>query len=187
MHHRKQKETEKSLDNKYTSKKHLRRQEKVIYSSLSKTLFDVQQMHSSLSGVSLDNECITNAVKQFDLSVSKYHKDISKNMLYMSSQVINLIYKFYRQINDFKVEIKEISNRQVFDVVLVSVFYSARGLADTVIEIQEIFIKELSVLKVHFDKTQQEMMRSFCGPAPSEALIEKYKKFKQTLAAMQGE
>lgn len=180
-HNRKQKENEKSLDSKYNSKRHLRRQERKVYASLSKILFDVQQLHTALSGDCKDAECITNAIKKFDESISKYHEDISNNMLYLSSQVINLIYKFYRQINDLEVEVKEISNVGSFGMAPISVFYFSQGIVDTVIEIQEIFIKERIDLKIHFDKAQQETMKSFCGVKPSNEINKKYEQLKQAI------
>jgi hypothetical protein len=182
VHNRKQKETEKSLDSKYNSKRHLRRQERKVYSSLSKILFDVQQLHASLSGSCEDADCIKNAIKKFDDSISKYHGDISNNMLYLSSQVINLIYSFYRQINDLKIEIKEINDMRSFNMASLSVFYFSEGLATTVIEIQEIFIKERIDLKIHFDKAQQETMKRFCGIKPSNELSEKYEALKRKIS-----
>jgi hypothetical protein len=94
-HNRKQKESEKSLDIKYNSKEDLRHQKRMIYASLSKILFDLQQLHTSLSDTATDSDSIINAIKRFEVSISKYHGDISNNMLYLSSPVINLIYKFY--------------------------------------------------------------------------------------------
>ncbi len=40
-HNRKQKEIEKALENKFISKINLRKQEKIVFASLSKILFDV--------------------------------------------------------------------------------------------------------------------------------------------------
>jgi len=40
-HNRKQKETEKALENKFISKINLRKQEKIVFASISKILFDV--------------------------------------------------------------------------------------------------------------------------------------------------
>lgn len=182
---RKMKEIEKSLEIKFNSKEDLRQQEKKVYSALSKILFDVQQLHVSLSGTCVDNDCITNAVKKFDESVSKCHDDISNNMLYLSSNAINLIYQFYKQISELKIELKELNDRKAFDMAHVSVFFSSQSLADTVIAVQEIFVVERSDLKVRFDKTQQEMMRNCCGTPPPAALKQKYETLKQTLAVRQ--
>ena len=68
-HQRKMKEVEKQLDIKYNSQEDLRSQEKQVYSSLSKILFDVQQLHVALSGTCVDENCILDAVKRFDDSV----------------------------------------------------------------------------------------------------------------------
>lgn len=58
----KQKDKEKELELKYSTKNDLKNQEKAVYSSLSKILFDVQQLHVALSGTCIDQNCINNAV-----------------------------------------------------------------------------------------------------------------------------
>ncbi len=184
-HSRKLKEIEKQLDIKYNSKDDLRKQEKMVYSSLSKILFDVQQLHVSLSGTCIDNKCISDAIQKFDSSVTKYHEDISNNMLYLSSKAINLIYSFYIDISQLKLELKELNDRKAFDMAHVSVYYSSQSLADTLISIQEIFIKERDDLKVEFDKAQQEMMKYCCGTEPPEDLKKKYDALKQSLVTRQ--
>jgi len=68
---RKLKEVEKNVELKYKTKDDLREQEKKVYSSLSKILFDVQQLHVSLSGPCVDANCIVDSLKKFDTSVSK--------------------------------------------------------------------------------------------------------------------
>jgi hypothetical protein len=183
-HSRKQRESEKSTENRFNTREGQRHQERIVYSSLSKILFDIQQLHGSLSGKLIDSNIISNAVKKFDESVSKYHGDISNNMLYLSSPVINLIYKFYTQISELKSELRELNERKAFDLAAVSVYYFSQDLAETVIQVQELFVKELSILKVHFDKTEQEMMKHFCGLPPGESLKNKYDQFKKTLVAI---
>jgi len=86
-HSRKLKETEKNVELKYKSKDDIREQEKRVYSSLSKILFDVQQLHVSLSGTCVDTSCIENGLKKFDSSISKCHDDIANNMLYVSINI----------------------------------------------------------------------------------------------------
>ncbi len=179
-YNKKMRETEKTIDLKNNSKEDLREQKKMVYSSLSKILFDIQQLHATLSGTCNDPDCITNAVKKFDESVSKYHGVISNNMLYLSSSAINQVYTFYRQISQMKTELAEINELKSFEMAKVSVFYSAQALANTVIEVQEIFVKERSDLKVQFDRTQQEMMKQFCGAPPNVAYKKRYEQLKET-------
>jgi hypothetical protein len=166
-HNRKQKESEKSLDIKYNSKEDLRHQKRMIYASLSKILFDLQQLHT---------------VKRFEGSVSKYHGDISNNMLYLSSPVINLIYQFYSQINELKIELRELSLLKETDMARISVFYYSQDMADTLIEVQEVFVRERIDFKVQFDKAEQGMMKKSFGPLPAGAVKEKYEQIKQTLS-----
>jgi hypothetical protein len=182
IHTRKQKQTEKSLENKYNSKINLRKQEQMIYSSLSKILFDVQQLHISVAGICDSKACITEALKIFDESVSKYHGDISNNMLYLSSEVINLVYKFYKLISELKIELGGYEETKEYELAPVSVYFSSLALSDVIIEIQGIFMGERGDLKIHFDKAHQEMMKQCCGAPPSEELRKKYDMHETSLA-----
>lgn len=180
-HNRKLKETEKKLELQYKSKDDIREQEKNVYSSLSKILFDVQQLHVSLSGTCVDTSCIENGLKKFDTEISKCHDDIANNMLYLPSDAINLIYQFYNIIGQLKIQLQELDKRKEYTMANVTVFYSSQALADTVIEIQDLFISQRSDLKVQFDKTKQQMMRYCCGQEPPKELKEKYETLKTTM------
>lgn len=182
-HARKMKETERKLDLNYQAKEDVRKQEKLVYSSLSKILFDVQQLHVSLSGSCVDKNCIPDALKKFDDSVNKCHDVIADNMLYLSSKAINQVYNFYNQISDLKIRLKKLNEGQHFDLAHVAVYYSSQDLANTVIGLQELFVKEKSELHIEFDKTQQEMMKYCCGQEPPAELKEKYNKLKNSLLA----
>ncbi len=180
-HNRKLKEMERKLELQYKSKDDIREQEKKVYSSLSKILFDVQQLHVSLSGTCVDTSCIENGLKKFDTEISKCHDDIADNMLYLSSGSINLIYQFYNIIGQLKIQLQELDKRKEHSMANVAVFYSSQALADTVITIQELFISQRSDLKVQFDKTKQHMMRYCCGQEPPKELKEKYEALRTTM------
>ena len=180
-HTRRMKLIEKKLELNFKSKDDLREQEKAVYSSLSKILFDVQQLHVSLSGTCVDRKCIADALKRFDSSVSKCHEEISSNMLYLSSDSINLIYGFYNLIGELKIQLQELDKRQEYTMANVVVFYQSGLLAEIVINIQELFISQRSELKIHFDKTKQEMMKYCCGREPPVALKEKYQDLKEAM------
>ncbi len=177
-HNRKLKELEKSIDLKFKTKDSIREQEKKVYASLSKILFDVQQLHVSLSGTCVDTSCIIDALKQFDNSVSKCHDDIANNMLYLSSEAINLIYDFYNSIGQLKIQLQELDKKKEYSLANVTVYYAAQNLADTLIKIQELFISVRSDLKIEFDKLKQEKMRYCCGQVPPKELQEKYEKVR---------
>ena len=170
----KNKTKEKELDVKYNSKEEIRTQEKAVYASLSKILFDVQQLHVSLSGTCVDENCIKNALEKFDVSITKYHKEISNNLLYMSSKVINDIYKFYSRISDLKISLMEFNDSKNFEMAHVSVYLISTELAEIVIGIQENLIENKTDLKIEFDKTQQEMVKYCCGRKPPRELFDKY-------------
>lgn len=182
-HNRKLKELEKNVDLKFKTKDDIREQEKKVYASLSKILFDVQQLHVSLSGTCVDATCIVDALNSFDRSVSKCHEDISNNMLYLSSNSINLIYDFYNSIGQLKIQLQELDKKKEYSLANVTVYYAAQNLADTLISIQELFISQRSDLKVEFDKLKQEKMRYCCGQEPPKQLKEKYETLKATMIA----
>jgi Rps23 Pro-64 3,4-dihydroxylase Tpa1-like proline 4-hydroxylase len=178
---RKLKELEKSIDTKFKTKDEIREQEKKVYSSLSKILFDVQQLHVSLSGSCVNTSCIIDALKKFDDSVGKCHSDIADNMLYLSSDSINLIYDFYNSIGQLKIQLQELDKQKEYSLANVTVYFSAQYLADTLIKIQELFISQRSDLKVEFDKLRQEKMRYCCGQEPPKELKEKYEKLRTAM------
>lgn len=178
---------EKELEMRFNSKEDLRKQEKMVYASLSKILFDVQQLHVSLSGTCVDSNCIENAVNKFDSSITKYHEEISNNLLYMSSEVINLIYSFYNRIGELKLELKEMNQSKNFSLAHVSVHHYSKELATIVIDIQDLFISQRSDLRIQFDKTKQEMMKYCCGQTPPDDVIKKYHDLKATMVSTYGE
>lgn len=180
-HSRKIKEIEKNIDLKFNAQEDIRNQESKVYASLSKILFDVQQLHVSLSGTCIDTDCLKNALSKFDVSISKYHEEISNNLLYISSKAINIIYKFYNQISDLKIELKELNESKNFDMAHVAVYYSSKNLADTVIEIQENFVSERKDLKLQFNKDSQSMMRHCCGKEPPAELKERYEALRMII------
>ena len=171
---RKLKELEKQLDEKYKSKEVIKNQEKAIYSSLSKILFDVQQLHVELSGTCVDKNCIEQAITKFDSSITKYHEEISNNLIYMPSEIINKIYKFYGKISDLKISLKEFNEAKKFDMAHVSVYMYSTQLAEILIDIQESLIAQDEVLRKKFDKTQQQIMKYCCGKKPPQDLLDKY-------------
>ena len=173
---RKQKRVEKDLELRYNSKEDLRNQEKAVYAALSKILFDVQQLHVELSGTCIDEDCINKAVEKFDKSVTKYHEEISDNMLYMPSKIIDDIYRFYKEMSTLKIRLNDFNSSKNFQMAHVLVYYSSQKLAKVVIDIQDRLLKKRSDLEIEFDRTQQEMMLYCCGEEPPQELLEKYQK-----------
>lgn len=182
-HNRKLKELEKTLELKFKTKDSIREQEKRVYASLSKILFDVQQLHVALSGTCVDTSCIVDGLKKFDNSVSKCHDDIANNMLYLSSEAINLIYEFYNLIGQLKIQLQELDKKKEYSIANVTVYFAAQNLADTIIQIQELFISSRSDLKIEFDKLKQQKMRYCCGQVPPKILQDKYEKVRTEMIA----
>jgi hypothetical protein len=178
---RKLKELEKKLELEYKAEDEIREQEKKVYASLSKILFDVQQLHVSLSGTCIDTGCIENGLKRFDTAVSKCHDDISNNMLSLSSPAINLIYECYNIIGRLKIELQELDKNKAYEMAHVAVYYSSQGLAETIIDIQELFVAQRVGLGIQFSKAQQEMMKYCCGSEPPEELRNRYDSLKAVI------
>jgi len=168
------KSKEKELDQKFNANEELRKQEKAVYASLSKVLFDVQQLHVSLSGSCIDEDCINRAVAKFDESITKYHDEISNNLLYMSSEVINDIYRFYSKLSDLKINLKEFNNSKNFEMAHVLVYYFSSELAEILIDLQDRLLKKRSSLQIEFNRAKQDMMKYCCGTKPPQELIDKY-------------
>lgn len=185
------KSKEKELDLEYGSKKEIQRSEKEIYASLSKILFDVQQLHVALSGTCVDSNCITDAVKKFDTDVNQCHEEISKNLLHMPSSVINEIYRFYSKISDLKISLREFNDSKNFSMAHVCVYDYATEIAETLIDIQEKLLDGKDELKKKFDKTEQQIMKYCCGRKPPKELLEQYltllKELKPTVSDVQIE
>ena len=170
----KTKNKEKELDQKFNANEELRKQEKAVYASLSKILFDVQQLHVSLSGSCIDQDCINRSVNKFDESVTKYHDEISSNLLYMSSEVINDIYRFYSKLSDLKINLKEFNDSKNFEMAHVLVYYFSSELAEVLIDLQDRLLKKRSNLQIEFDRTRQDMMKYCCGTKPPQDLLDKF-------------
>ena len=172
------KNKERELDAKFNAKEELRKQEKAVYGSLSKMLFDVQQLHVSLSGSCVDENCIKDAVEKFDKSVTKYHDELSNNLLYMSSPVINDIYLFYNKLSDLKLGLKDFNDSKNFEMAHVLVYFYSTELAKILIDIQDRLLKTRTDLNIEFDRTKQEMMMYCCGTKPPQELIDKFQKLQ---------
>lgn len=168
------KKLDKELDAEEKKKEIINNQERIVYSSLSKILFDVQQLHVSLSGTCIDKNCIDKSLEKFDTSILKYHEEIANNMLYMPSNIINLIYDFYSRISDLKVSLKEFNDIKEFQMAHVSVYMHSIELSEILIRIQSEFISKDEQLKKDFDESAQEMMKYCCGRKPPKEEFDKF-------------
>lgn len=177
----KSKNKEKELDAKYKAKEEIKVQEKAVYASLSKILFDVQQLHVDLSGTCISENCIKDSLRKFDESLTKCHNEISENMLYMSSSVINDIYRFYSKISDLKITLKELDESRNYSMAQVCVYDNSISIAETLIDIQSQLVSEKRELRIKFDRTQQQIMKYCCGSKPPQELFEEYLRLLKTI------
>lgn len=170
----KSKSRDKELELEYNSKEEIQRSEKEIYASLSKILFDVQQLYVSLSGTCVDSTCIASAVSKFDSNIDKCHQEISKNLLYMPSNIINEIYRFYSKISSLKISLKEFNESKNFSMAHVCVYDYATEIAEILIDIQEKLLEDKNILKKKFNKAEQQIMKYCCGRKPPKDLLDEY-------------
>jgi hypothetical protein len=63
----------------------------------------------------------------------------------------------------------------------VIVYYASQELANTLIDIQDLFISQRSDLKIEFDRLKQENMKYCCGNEPPADIKEKYEQLKATM------
>ncbi|MET6996852.1 hypothetical protein [Chitinophaga defluvii] len=168
------KDREKEIEQKHKINNDIKELEKAVYASLSKMLFDIQLLYVALSGSCVDQGCIEEALKKFDESIVRYHGEIANNLLYMPSEIINLIYRFYGEVSDLKIRLREFDETKNYKMAHVAVNLSSTGLAKIVIEVQDKLLSKNEVLKMNFNKAHQEMMLYCCGKRPPRELFDEY-------------
>ncbi len=160
----------------------LRSSEEIVLVSLSKILFEAHELYASLSTSFQCKKSILTAIDKFEETAARYHSDISTNMNYLSHHSISLIYKFYLQLSELKIELNE-SIEKEYMLTSLSVFHSAQDLIETLSEIQELFIKEHSDQKIEFEKkTQQDLIKTIQELKPSAIIKNDYNFLNQELA-----
>ncbi len=167
-------EENKRLEEKYKSKLERKNHEVVVHSSLIKILFEVQKLHISLSGRCVDYDCIDKAINEFQSKLSEIQNDIVKFQIYLSSNMINRVYKIYNLLTALLVELKEITNDNKCDIAIVSVHKHSRLLANEIIVIHNEIVQRRDDLTNELDALDIPHFSSCCGNTPSQELIEKY-------------
>ena len=159
--------------------------EKIVHSSLLKILFQVQKLHISVSGSCIDNACIDNAITDFSKSLEQYQNIISDNQLHLTSTTTNNIYRFYGLIGELLIELREIRDKKLFELAIVSVWEYSQQLADCILEIQDELVQKHKDLLDKFNKLEMPHFRDCCGLEPPPELktkIEQIRKQKDDLA-----
>ena len=178
---------EKELDIEFESKATKRNHENIVHSSLVKILFEVQRLHVELSGACVEFKCIEDAIHRFQEAFVKYQGIISDNQLALSPVVTNHVYAFYRLLSELLIELKELAATDSVDVAIVSAYNHAQALADEIIQIQSVVLKERNELVREFRRADMERMRNCCGRQPTRAQIAKYNALKETVEQLPPE
>lgn len=172
-------ESSKIIDDKFTIENQKKNHEIIVHSSLIKILFEVQKLHIALSGNCIDSNCISEATKSFSDSFAKYQSIISENQIFLSSKVTNLLYKFYKDLGQLMIELKNINEANEFQCGIVPVYNYSQNLADTLISIQSEFVTKRDYLEAEFKEIHLPEFRNCCGNPPTKAQQELYVKMKQ--------
>lgn len=171
----------KKLESKFSTDAEKKEHEKIVHASLIKILFEVQTLHIALSGNCVDFKCIEDATKNFKDAFTKYQSIISDNQIYLSSQVTNSLYKFYKTLGQLMIELKEIQQNKFYDIAIVAVYDYSQLLADEILTIQEAFIKQRSDSTAEFNKIELTDFKACCGQQPPEEQREKYYKLMRQI------
>lgn len=167
------------LNQEFQSKGKQHDHENLVLSSLVKILFEVQKLHIDISCGQDDAECIDRGVADFQSSLSKHQAIISDNQLYLPSQIIDRLYRFYRQLAGLLIELQNLKRTNQLDVAIACVYDYAQQLANEVIEVQDFIVQRRTDLAVEFKKEHLEMMRYCCGTKPSPEVQKRYKTLKK--------
>ncbi|GAA0189254.1 hypothetical protein GCM10009122_49200 [Fulvivirga kasyanovii] len=158
--------------------------EKIIHSSLVKILFEIQKLYISLScDPEKEKDCIVDASKEFQSCFAKYQGIISDNQIFLESQVVNELYKFYNTIGEILVELNQIRQNDDQEIARICVYDRSQELADIILNIQEIFVGKRQNLFGDLKVIREEMkeFKTCCGPPPPGELRDRYDKVMKEL------
>jgi hypothetical protein len=181
MYNLKSKDQEKQLEQAHSINLERINHEKVIHSSLVKILFEIQKLYISLSCDPVSEECVVSATRDFQSCFSKHQATISDNQIFLESNVINELYGFYNNVGKILIELNEINASGNREIAKVCVYNNSQLLADSILNIQEVFIKKRENLFGELKLLREEMknFKTCCGPPPS---VEQSAKYQEIMA-----
>ncbi len=144
----------------------------------------MQKLHIEISCGLDDAECIDRAVPEFQNSLSKHQAIISDNQLYLPSQVINRLYRFYRQLAALLIDLQGLKSATQLDLAIACVYDYAQQLADEIVEVQDFIIQRRKDLAAEFKKEHLEAMRYCCGTEPSSEAKARYELLKKKVTEL---
>jgi hypothetical protein len=153
--------------------------ENVVLSSLVDILFKVQKLHIDIACGQDDMGCIDRATTEFQNSLSKHQAITSDNQLYLTSQIIHHLYRFYSQLAALFVELQDLKRTGQLDLAIACVYDYAQQLADEIVEIQSSVVQRRKGLAVEFEKEHIKMMRYCCGVEPNPEVKARYERLKK--------
>ena len=180
----KRKAKEQEIEREYKFDDEQLNHEKIIHSSLVKILFEVQKLYISLScDPEQEKDCIVDATKDFQTCFAKYQGIISDNQIFLQSKVVNELYKFYNTVGEILIELNQIRASGERGIARICVYDRSQELADTILNIQEIFISKRKKLFGDLKVIREEMkeFNTCCGPPPPGELRDKYDKVMKGL------
>jgi hypothetical protein len=183
----KSKEKEKEFERGFNLDTEQISHERVIHSSLIKILFEIQKLYISLScDPNKEVDCISMASTEFQNCFAKHQATISDNQIFLSSDVVNELYKFYNKVGEILVELNNIKASGEPSIAKVCVYDHSQELADIILNIQEKFVDKRQKLFGDLRVIREEMkaFKTYCGPPPPGPLRERYEKVMRDLARL---
>jgi hypothetical protein len=152
--------------------------EKEVYASLIKILFEIQKLNIELSGNCVDFDCLDKAISAFKDRLSIYQDKISDNQIYLNPEATNKLYEFYQEIGKLLIELKEIEDKEKYELALACVFLKSRIIALNILDLREIF-EDVEAQKLTTEM-KFKIFQGFitcCGDEPQAEIVSEYLKF----------
>jgi hypothetical protein len=182
----KSKQKDREIDRNFTVDAEQISHERIIHSSLVKILFEIQKLYISLCcDLAKQEDCITNASSEFQNCFAKYQATISDNQIFLSSDVVNELYRFYNKVGEILIDLNNIKAAGEPSVARVCVYDHSQELADMILNIQEIFIQKRQKLfgDLRLIRSEMKAFRTCCGPPPPGPLRVRY---GEVMSQLQG-
>ena len=170
-------EAVRKLERQYKQEGEKKENEKEVYASLIKILFEIQKLNIELSGNCVDYDCLNKAISSFKEKLSIYQEKISDNQIYLSPDATNKLYEFYQEIGNLLIELKEIQDKEKYELAIACVFLKSRMIALNILELREIF-EDDEAKKITLE-LKFKLFKGFitcCGYEPSGEIITEYLK-----------
>jgi len=127
------------------------------------------QIRASISCVSPEksNECI----ERFSAVIAKKQECIAELQLYIDTDVTEIVYRFFQNLGDMMVELRQLSEARRCDLSLVAIKSYHNKMVDDALACQEKIRQKRNDIIAKYNSLEAGAMRKCCGrtPTPKEA------------------